>query len=197
MPICIHLVNTVVYGWRMTSRLTAQDWLKHGLKTLAQSGPESLKADLLAKTLGVSRGSFYWHFKDINAFKMALLERWKAIITDNTIADLAAHTEGPDRLAEIMRRAFSFDDSLERAVRRWAFQSDDVRNAVLAVDALRIDYLKGLLVAAGLPETVASARSAFIYSASLGRSQLGSDLIRDLTASEISTIARLLKSNPE
>lgn len=195
MPIYLQLVNTVVYGCRMTSRLTAHDWLSHGLKALARSGPEGLKADLLAKSLGVSRGSFYWHFKDINAFKMALLERWKAIITDNTIADLAAHTEGPDRLAEIMRRAFSFDDRLERAVRRWAFQSKAVRRAVSAVDELRIDYLKALLVDAGLSETVASARSVFIYSASLGRSQVGNDSITDLTDSEISTIARLLKTN--
>ena len=195
MPISLQLVNTVVYGSRMTSRLTADDWLKHGLKTLARSGPEGLKADSLAKSLGVSRGSFYWHFKDINAFKMALLERWKAIITDNTITDLAAHTEGPDRLAEIMRRAFSFDDRLERAVRRWAFQSKAVRRAVSAVDKLRIDYLKSLLVDAGLTEAVASARSVFIYSASLGRSQIGDDLITDLTDNEISTIARLLKTN--
>lgn len=183
-----------MYGWRMTSRLTAHDWLKHGLKVLARSGPEGLKADLLAKSLGVSRGSFYWHFKDINAFKMALLERWQAIITDNTIADLAAHTKGPDRLAEIMRRAFSFDDRLERAVRRWAFQSKAVRRSVSAVDEIRIDYLKTLLVDAGLSETVASARSVFIYSASLGRSQIGNDSITDLADSEISTIARLLKT---
>jgi AcrR family transcriptional regulator len=195
MPIKLQVVNTVVYGCRMTSRLTAHDWLKQGLKTLAQSGPEGLKAELLAKSLGVSRGSFYWHFKDINAFKMALLERWKAIITDNTIADLAAHTERQDRLAEIMRRAFSLDDCLEQAVRRWSFQSKAVRHAVAAVDDVRIDYLKALLVDAGLSESAASARSVFIYSASLGRSQIGNDPTARLTDSEISTIAQLLKTN--
>lgn len=179
----------------MKSRLTADDWLKHGLKVLAKLGPEGLKADSLAKSLGVSRGSFYWHFKDINAYEKALLKLWKTKVTDNTIADLAAHTPGADRLSEIMRRAFSVEDSLEHAIRRWAFQNKAVRRAVLGVDKIRINYLKELLVNAGLSEQEAGARSVFIYSASLGRSQIDNELISELTQSEISALALLFKTH--
>src|SRR5689334_18004652 len=58
-------VNTVLYGCEMSDRLAAADWVKAGLKALAADGVGALKADLLAKSLGISRGSFYWHFADI------------------------------------------------------------------------------------------------------------------------------------
>jgi AcrR family transcriptional regulator len=70
-------VNTVVYGemsqdGNMGDQLSAQDWLNQGLKTLAKSGFTALKAEPLAKAMGVSRGSFYWHFADIGAFQLLL-----------------------------------------------------------------------------------------------------------------------------
>ncbi len=62
-------VNTVVYGQvvagiRMADQLSAKDWLDQGLRALARSGFTALKAEPLAKAMGVSRGSFYWHFAD-------------------------------------------------------------------------------------------------------------------------------------
>jgi AcrR family transcriptional regulator len=72
-------VNTVVYGEmsqgsRMNDQLTAKDWLDQGLKALTKSGFTALKAEPLAKAIGVSRGSFYWHFADIAAFHAAILK---------------------------------------------------------------------------------------------------------------------------
>src|SRR5262247_806299 len=52
----------------MTERLTAQDWIDFALTTLAQEGFDALKADVLARKLGISRGSFYWHFSDLGTF---------------------------------------------------------------------------------------------------------------------------------
>ena len=52
----------------MTEQLSAGDWISQGLKALAESGFTALKADPLAKAMGVSRGSFYWHFADLAAF---------------------------------------------------------------------------------------------------------------------------------
>ena len=58
----------------MTDQLSANDWLDQGLKTLARRGFTALKAEPLAKAMGVSRGSFYWHFTDIGALKTALAD---------------------------------------------------------------------------------------------------------------------------
>src|SRR5580704_10880646 len=72
------LVNTVVYGLGiMSEQLSARDWLDLGLKVLARSGFAALKAEKLAKMMGVSRGSFYWHFADIAAFHAAILKHWR------------------------------------------------------------------------------------------------------------------------
>ena len=72
----------------MADQLSAQDWLDQGLRTLARDGFTALKAEPLAKTMGVSRGSFYWHFADIAAYHAAVLGRWREVALDNIIADV-------------------------------------------------------------------------------------------------------------
>ena len=65
-----------------------------GLKALAAKGAGALKAESLAKSMGVSRGSFYWHFADIAAFRTAILAHWREVSAERVIADLevaAAH----------------------------------------------------------------------------------------------------------
>ena len=57
----------------MTDQLSARDWLDQGLKALAARGFTALKAEPLAKAMGVSRGSFYWHLADVDAFHAAIL----------------------------------------------------------------------------------------------------------------------------
>ncbi|CAN0507682.1 unnamed protein product, partial [Phaeothamnion confervicola] len=75
----IEPVNTQLYGIMADDRLTARDWVNAGLKALARSGFTALKADTLSKALGVSRGSFYWHFADVGAFHAAVLQRWREV----------------------------------------------------------------------------------------------------------------------
>ncbi len=72
----------------MTRRLTAQDWVDFALATLAQEGFHALKADILARRLAVSRGSFYWHFADLDAFHARVIEHWRQTATEAVIADL-------------------------------------------------------------------------------------------------------------
>ena len=74
----------------MTDQLSAKDWLDQGLKTLAESGFTALKAEPLAKAMGVSRGSFYWHFADIGAFHAAILKHWRDVAAEQIIANLEA-----------------------------------------------------------------------------------------------------------
>src|SRR5206468_10012737 len=100
-------VNTVVYGRRpMTDQLSAKDWLDQGLRTLAESGFTALKAEPLAKAMGVSRGSFYWHFADIGAFHAALLQHWRQIAAEQIIANLEAASDKDERLPLLLRQVF-------------------------------------------------------------------------------------------
>src|SRR5437762_12041214 len=101
----------------MGDQLTAKDWLDQGLKTLAQNGFTALKAEPLAKAMGVSRGSFYWHFADIGAFHAAILEHWREIAAEQIIAGVEAASKDENPLAVLLRRVFGERLVLENAVR--------------------------------------------------------------------------------
>jgi AcrR family transcriptional regulator len=161
-------VNTVLYGGGMSDRLAAGDWVKAGLKALAADGVGSLKADLLAKSLGISRGSFYWHFADIGAFHAAVLARWREITAEAVIQDVDRVMPRGDRLRSLLRRAFTADAALEIAVRAWAVSDAQARAAVAAVDRRRLAYLEDILAAAGIGSAAAFARARILYWAYLG-----------------------------
>src|SRR5712664_1275726 len=103
----------IVARIRMADQLSARDWLDQGLKTLARDGFTALKAEPLAKAMGVSRGSFSWHFADIGAFHAAILKHWREIAAEQIIANLEAAASGPDALAILLRRVFSERPALE------------------------------------------------------------------------------------
>src|SRR6186997_2442817 len=83
-------VNTLVYGSAMNDRLSKSDWIDHGLNTLTEQGPGGLKVGPMATRLKVSRGSFYWHFRDIADFRAALLHAWQERLTEQVIRNLDA-----------------------------------------------------------------------------------------------------------
>ena len=150
----------------MTEQLSADDWIREGLKALAQGGFTALKADPLARAMGVSRGSFYWHFADLGAFHAAILKRWREIAAEQIIADVEAATDDP--LKALLRRSFGARLDLERAVRHWAAFDTAAQGAVRAIDRRRIDYIEMLLKKRGLAPAAAQARAQVLYWTFLG-----------------------------
>ena len=162
-------VNTRVYSCDvMSDQLSAQDWLDRGLKALAAKGAGALKAESLAKSMGVSRGSFYWHFADIAAFRTAILAHWREVSAERVIADLEVAAEHENPLLLLLRRTFSSRLTLEKAVRSWATFDAGARTAVQAIDRRRMDYIEGRLKASGLAEHIAQARAQILYWAFVG-----------------------------
>ena len=162
------IVNTLVYGRSMTDRLARSDWISHGLRRLAAEGAQALKVGPMADGLKVSRGSFYWHFRDIADFRSQLLQAWQEQATDRVIRDLEARKDRPDRLKQLMRRAFATRRSLDRAIRSWAAEDRRVAAIVSSVDARRVAYIARMLAAAGVDGQKAQRRAAFLYWAFLG-----------------------------
>ena len=152
----------------MSDQLSAKDWLDQGLKTLAKSGFTALKAEPLAKAMGVSRGSFYWHFADIGAFHAAILKHWREVAAEQIIANLEAASDNRDRLPLLLRQAFGGRLVLENAVRTWATVDPAARSAVQAIDRRRLSYVESMLRAAGLSPGVARARAQILYWAFVG-----------------------------
>jgi AcrR family transcriptional regulator len=155
----------------MANQLSAQDWLDQGLKVLARSGFTALKAEPLAKAMGVSRGSFYWHFASLGAFHAAILKYWREVATEQVIANLEAASTHDDPLLLLLRQAFGGRLALENAVRTWAMFDSAARAAVQAIDRRRLGYVEGMLRASGLSPDVARARAQILYWAFLGFAQ--------------------------
>jgi AcrR family transcriptional regulator len=152
----------------MTDQLSAKDWLDLGLRVLVQRGFTALKAEPLAKAMGVSRGSFYWHFADIGAFHAAILKHWREVTAEQIIAGLEASARDDNPLLLLLNRAFGNRQALEKAVRGWAASDLKARAAVQAIDRRRLDYLEHMLRQAGLEAEAAAARAQILYWAFLG-----------------------------
>jgi AcrR family transcriptional regulator len=167
----------------MDDRLTKNDWIEHGLRTLASDGVNALKVGPMSMKLEVSRGSFYWHFRDIADFRSQILRSWQERMTDQVIQEIAEKAE-PDRLKHLMRRAFVVKRSLDRAIRSWAAEDEEVATIVASVDASRVAYIAKLLVAAGVESRRALPRAAFMYWAYLGQAT-----VMDPRHSSISALA--------
>lgn len=159
----------------MTEQLSADDWINQGLKALAKSGFTALKADPLAKAMGVSRGSFYWHFADLGTFHTGILKRWREIAAEQIIADVEADRSG-DPLRALLRRTFNAKLDLERAVRNWAAFEPAAQAAVRAIDRRRLDYIEGMLEQRGLAPAAAQARAQILYWTFLGFALSGPSL---------------------
>jgi len=111
------------------------DWLEAGFAVLAGGGPQALTIERLCVLTGRTKGSFYHHFKAMAGFETALLSHWQEANAER----VEAGGDGPADLA------LGLEQGLESAMRRWAAQSLAARQVVEQVDALRLDYLSGLL----------------------------------------------------
>ena len=177
----------------MTERLAKSDWLQEGLSVLANDGPAALKVVPLAAGLGVSRGSFYWHFRDIGDFRAQLLAAWRKSSTDEVIEELDARQGEPGLLRRFAQRAFRGRRRLDRAVRAWAAEDPGVAKVVAAVDARRIARVAKLLADTGVARERAIERAAFFYWAWLGQAAVMDARHASLPAAALDDIARLFE----
>lgn len=193
MPKVLVRVNTPVYGLGVTERLTKSDWIAHGLRTLTSDGVAGLKVGSMATGLQVSRGSFYWHFEDIADFRSQLLKNWQERTTDQVIRELETEA-GPERLKQLLTRAFVTRPTVDRAIRSWAAEDEDVAAIVASVDARRIAYIADLLVAAGVERQRAQRRATFLYWAWLGQTLVMDPRHASLADVEMDDICELFES---
>lgn len=150
--------------------------MRTGLDALASGGPAALAAEPLARRLGTTKGSFYWHFADLPAYQAALVEQWEAEAlrqADETLASAQSDASRLRCLAQIIadKTAGNAEHSAptEPAMRAWALADAGAAAAVGRVDARRIGYLSHLLQGIGVsnPEM-----TRIIYGASLGMEAL-------------------------
>ena len=153
--------------------LTAADWADAALQLIAERGLGALTVDGLAARLGVTKGSFYWHFKGRSALLAAALARWEQRATTETMAGLDAVADSRRRL-ELMLDAASRPPRSRSLYAALAEASEDpiVRRVLNRVASARIGYLELCYSNLGLSPTLARSHAVFAYAAYRGLLQL-------------------------
>ena len=155
--------------------LTAEDWLKAAFRALSAGGVQALKAEAIARDLGVSKGSFYWHFEDVAALKSEMLRHWMRRGTSEIVDEVEATGAAPaERLRALViaatgRRSSAYGgETAELAIRDWARHDAAAAAALRSVDARRLAYLAELFAACGQPASRAEVSARLLYAALVG-----------------------------
>ncbi len=171
--------------------LSVEDWIKCAFQALTAGGVQSIRAERLARTLGVSKGSFYWHFADVPALHSAMLRHWETLATEQIIADTDAGggtgRARLERLVDIVTSDLSDPYgglATEAALRDWARHDDQVSARLKGVDARRLAFVADLFALAGLDSMAAPRAARLYYTALVGAEHLNAsprlDIRRDL-----------------
>jgi AcrR family transcriptional regulator len=185
-------VNTWMHGVTASKRLDKSDWLDFALGELARKGYGALKAQTLAAGLGVTRGSFYWHFDDLDAFKRDLIAHWTDRTTEELVRAVVREGDAAAQLRGLLKRALRSGAALERAIRAWATADDHVAGLVAAVDWRRLRFAEQLLAALGVPEAEIGPRARMLYWSAIGRLMMARPEDQDLTDAEIEALAGMI-----
>lgn len=160
-------------------RLTREDWIEAATRRLVARGIEAVRLESLARSLGVSRGSFYWHFHGRDELLQSILMRWREYQTRRIVERIREDVQlAPrEKLARLRMlpartRASREAAALELAIRAWSHSDKLARQVVEQVDAERIEFTRGLLREAAMDEGEAAYWALIGYAYTLGESLL-------------------------
>ena len=169
--------RTLGYGQvaeRTGTRLSREAWVQAALQAIAEGGLAAVAVMPLAKRLGATKGSFYWHFADRQALVEAALADWEHSHTASVIAEIEASSDDPlEQLRLLFRRvtALAARDRIELALLATA-DHPTVQPVLDRVTRRRIDFTAQLFERLGFSGAEAKRRALLTYSAYLGHAQL-------------------------
>jgi AcrR family transcriptional regulator len=132
-------------------RLTREEWLSGALQVLSREGGGRLRVEALAESLGLTTGSFYWHFKNRRDFVHSLIQYWDQYSTGFVIQTVNAADSGPeDKLLTLMLVIVREDLArYDVPFNAWATQDSEVERLVKKVLMKRFTYARRLFTAMG------------------------------------------------
>lgn len=163
-------------------------WIDAAFEMLAEGGIDAVRVDPLAKRLGVTRGSFYWHFKDREALHQAMLKEWRKRASYQIGSRIESRTSAPDeRLKQTLALPNSTPRSkraaaIELAIRLWAQRDANAAKAVQHIDRVRLKYYAQLFGEMGLAQPEARKRAFMFYATLLARAYVITDADTDVSA---------------
>jgi AcrR family transcriptional regulator len=159
------------------TRLSAADWEQAALDLIAKQGVGAVAVEALARQLGVTKGSFYWHFPNREALLKAALERWEKQDTDQVLGQVEPIADPRARLCELFRRTGreAKSHAIYSALLR-ALDHPIVQPVMARVSARRLDFLTLAYRQVGMSRSVAAHRARLAYAAYVGFLQLALQL---------------------
>jgi len=163
-----------------TSRasLTPDSWIEAATAVLIDQGIDSVRVDVLAGQLEVTRGSFYWHFRDRDDLLRRVLAAWRQRATEQLTERLErAHTDPREQLRDVISLPFRGRSAvraarIELAIRAWARRDAMARHAVDEADASRIGYIAQVFSSLGYSIVEARSRAYLLYAYVVAESQM-------------------------
>jgi len=151
-------------------RLSADDWAQAALELIAGQGVGAVAVEPLARRLGVTKGSFYWHFPSRDALLQVALERWET--SEQTVAFIPLRERVPDP-RQRLRALFHMvaDEYATHVIFAALMKAADhpcVRPVLERVSQRRLDYLVVEFRESGMSATDALHRARLVYTAYIG-----------------------------
>ena len=149
-------------------------WIDAAFAALAEGGPDAVRVEALAASLGVSKGGFYWHFSNRGDLLERVLDTWEQVVVDTVISTVdAAQSEPRQKLEELFELALAFVSSgpgmkVELAVRDWARRDAAVAKRLKRVDDRRMDYMRSLFRPISVDDEDAEARCLMTFTLFVG-----------------------------
>ena len=137
------------------------EWLEASLQQLSERSIAEIRIENLARSLGISKAGFYWHFKNREQLLAMLLEYWThemtEVVTENTLLDELEPKARLIRTAEMI-----LDNDLGQydiGIRQWALSDKDAAKAVRKVNRLRLKFIKQAFLDQGFTGDDAETRA--------------------------------------
>lgn len=154
------------------TKVTREDWLRLARDILVHDGEGEVKVLAMAQTLGVSRSSFYWYFKDKQELLQALLEEWDnrntQVILRHCQMPAASITGAVCNFFRCFVDPDLFDPGLDFAIREWSRRDAAVRDRIDEADTQRLTAITAMFERHGFTPEDADIRARILYFMQLG-----------------------------
>ncbi len=160
-------------------RLDKNSWLSEGFKILESEGFSRITIDNLCERQKRSKGSFYFHFKNIDGYVDALMKYWleKNTVDFINVTDTIANID--EKFISIKELASSVSQKAEQIIRAWSFSNETVRLYMQQVDHMRLEYMIGLNLQMGVGAKEAKIYAILEYGAMIGVQQLNPNISQE------------------
>jgi AcrR family transcriptional regulator len=151
-------------------QIAREAWLERGIAAFGEGGPGAIKIEQLARAVGGSKSSFYWFFRTIDDFVLALAEHWQATDTKQVMELVAQAPDPVDRIRRLFEEAVRLRQSAQfvAQLRRAGRDRPELRKLLRATENMRVNFLAAILEELAYPPQKAKDTAEVLYNYYLG-----------------------------